>query len=69
MKKEYKVSGMMCGHCRAHVEKALNSISGVKATVTLEPPVATVQFADGELPLDVLQSVVNDKAGEYQLSE
>ena len=26
MKKEYKVEGMMCNHCRMHVEKALNSI-------------------------------------------
>lgn len=69
MKREYKVSGMMCGHCRAHVEKALNSISGVKATVTLDPPVATVEFTDAELPISSLQAVVNDKAGEYQLSE
>ena len=41
MQKTFNVSGMMCMHCRAHVEKALNSISGVSATVTLDPPVAT----------------------------
>ena len=40
--KKYKVEGMMCGHCRMHVEKALNSIEGVSATVTLDPPVAEV---------------------------
>lgn len=39
---------MMCGHCRMHVEKALNGIDGVRATVELEPPVATVEFGGGE---------------------
>ena len=38
MKKRFTIDGMMCGHCRAHVEKALNSIDGVKAIVTLDPP-------------------------------
>ena len=31
MKKEFKVEGMMCNHCRMHVEKALNSMEGVHA--------------------------------------
>ena len=35
MKKEFKIEGMMCNHCRMHVEKALNSMEGVHATVTL----------------------------------
>ena len=38
----------MCNHCRMHVEKALNSMEGVHATVTLNPPVAIVEFSDGE---------------------
>lgn len=68
--KKYKVEGMMCGHCRMHVEKALNSIAGVKASVSLEPPVAEVEFTDGkELPLRDLQKVVSDMAGEYTLYE
>lgn len=69
MKKEYKVSGMMCGHCRAHVEKALNKIPGVKATVTLDPPVATVEFSGDELPLAELQKTVSEEAGDYRLDE
>lgn len=69
MKKEYKVSGMMCNHCRSHVEKALNSIDGVTAVVTLDPAVAVVEFADGkELTKEQLQAVVTEKAGEYTLS-
>lgn len=69
VKKEYKVEGMMCGHCRAHVEKALNGLQGVKAVVTLDPPMAIVEFADGEKPLDELQAVVQAEAGDYILSE
>ncbi len=70
MKKDFKVSGMMCGHCRMHVEKALNRLPGVKATVTLEPPVASIEFSEGkEYSLDELQKQVTEEAGEYTLSE
>ena len=69
MKKNFKVEGMMCNSCRTHVEKALNSIDGVKAFVTLNPPVANVEFTKDKIPLDELQQVVSDKAGEYQLHE
>ena len=67
MKKEYKVEGMMCNHCRMHVEKALNSMEGIHATVTLDPPVATVEFSDGEKTLEELQKVVTKEAGDYTL--
>ena len=36
MKKTMIVEGMSCGHCSARVEKALNALEGVKATVDLE---------------------------------
>lgn len=68
MKKTYKVEGMMCKHCRKHVEDALNSIDEVKAVVTLDPPQAEVEFLSNELPLEELQAVVNEKAGNYKLS-
>ena len=69
MKKEFKVEGMTCNHCRMHVEKALNSVDGVHAIVTLDPPVATVEFAESEKSLNELQAVVTDKAGNYTLKE
>ena len=69
MEKQFKVSGMMCNHCRMHVEKALNKLEGVNATVTLDPPVATVQFNGKEYTLDELQQQVTEEAGEYTLSE
>ena len=31
MEKDFKVEGMMCNHCRMHVEKALNSVEGITA--------------------------------------
>ena len=68
MQKQFKVQGMMCDHCRARVEKVLNSIDGVTATVTLDPPVATLQFSGDEIPVDRLQAILTDKAGDYTLS-
>ena len=66
----YRVEGMMCNHCRTYVEKALNSIEGVKAQVTLEPPVATLVYAKGKaLPVETLQQVITEKAGDYTISE
>ena len=66
MKYEFKIEGMMCGHCRAHVEKALNTIEGVKATVTLEPPVARIE-SDHELRLEDLQQTITEEAGDYKI--
>jgi len=45
-----QISGMSCGHCVAAVDKALKGVKGVsgtkveigRATVTLDPQVATV---------------------------
>ncbi len=67
LKKEFEVEGMMCNHCCMHVEKALNSIEGVKATVTLTPPIAIVEFAEDEKTLEELQEVISRKAGSYVL--
>lgn len=67
-KKKYRIEGMMCGHCRIHVEKALNGIDGMHASVTLEPPVATVEFSGAEKPLAELQRAL-DGAGEYKITE
>ena len=69
MEKQFKVSGMMCQHCRMHVEKALNKLEGVSATVTLDPPVATVKFSGKTYTLDELQRQVTEEAGEYTLSD
>ena len=42
MEKKVVIEGMMCAHCQAHVEKALNALPDVTATVDLESKTATV---------------------------
>ena len=66
MKKEYEISGMMCMNCRKHVENALNSIDGVHATVTLDPPVAAVEFDSAEVPVEELQRRLTEE-GDYRI--
>lgn len=66
MKKEYRIEGMMCNHCRMHVEKALNGIEGLRAVVTLDPPAATVEFAGREPELAELQRVLSE---DYKITE
>ena len=69
IKKQYQVGGMMCKHCVGRVERALNSIEGVKAEVTLDPPLAIVEFENESLPVEELQKILREKAGDYQISE
>lgn len=65
----YKVKGMACNHCVMHVKNALESLSGVKASVTLEPAQAVLEFSDKVYDRSELQKVVLDKAGEYILED
>ena len=45
MKKySYSINGMHCNSCRTKVENALNSIEGVEAEVTLDPPKAEISM-------------------------
>lgn len=62
---ELKVEGMMCAHCKAHVEKALNSLSGAEAQVDLDAGTATVQ-SDAEISDDVFKSAIEDAGYELK---
>ena len=55
----YKVKGMMCDHCVMHVRKALESLPGVRAEVTLEPAQAVIEFSDKVYALPELQAAVD----------
>ena len=57
MEKTMKIEGMMCAHCSGRVEKALNDLPGVTATVNLEAGTATVK---GEASDEVLTKAVAD---------
>ena len=67
--REYKVEGMMCKHCVGRVERALNTIEGANVTVTLEPPVAIIEYDGEPLSVEELQQILTEKAGDYQISE
>ena len=67
--REYKVGGMMCKHCVGRVERALNTIEGANVTVTLEPPVAIIEYDGEPLSVEELQQILTEKAGDYQISE
>ena len=48
MKKTLTIEGMMCAHCAAHVEKALNALPGVTAQVDLAGKTAVVTGSAGD---------------------
>ena len=57
MKKTVTIEGMMCAHCAAHVEKALNALPGVKATVDLAAGTAAVE---GDAADDAIRAAVTE---------
>ena len=46
---------------------ACGTLDGVKAVVTLDPPVAAVEFSGPEVGLGELQKAVTERAGVYTL--
>ena len=64
MKKTLTIEGMMCAHCAAHVEKALNALPGVTAQVDLADKTAVVTGSAGD---EALKQAVAD-AG-YQVTD
>ena len=63
MNKTMKIEGMSCGHCSGRVEKALNAIEGVSATVDLEAKTASISLQK-EVSDDVLRKAVEDAGYE-----
>ena len=57
MKKTLSIEGMMCAHCAAHVEKALNALPGVTASVDLAGSSAVVT---GDVSDEALKKAVAD---------
>ena len=64
MQKTLTIEGMMCAHCAAHVEKALNALPGVSAVVDLAAKTAVVT---GDVGDEALKKAVAD-AG-YQVTD
>ena len=64
MQKTLTIEGMMCAHCAAHVEQALNALPGVTAVVDLAAKTAVVTGDAGD---EALKKAVAD-AG-YQVTD
>ena len=63
MNRTLTIEGMMCAHCVAHVESALNALPGVSAHVDLEKKTAAVT-AGPEVTDDILRKAVKDAGYE-----
>ena len=61
MTKTISIEGMMCMHCASRVEKVLNDLPGVTATVDLDGKLATVI---GDVSDDTLRKAVTDAGYE-----
>lgn len=67
MEKTLKIEGMMCGHCEAHVKKALEALEGVsQASVSHEAKTAVVTL-EGDVSEETLRQAVVDQG--YKVTE
>ena len=51
MENTFTITGMSCNGCRTKVETTLNNIDGIKAEVTLNPPIATLN-SDNKIAIE-----------------
>jgi len=61
MEKTFKVDGMMCAHCEAHVKKALEAIDGVESAVASHEQKTVVVTLGADVPDDVLKKTIEDE--------
>lgn len=67
MELKYQIKGMSCAHCQSRVQKALNSIAGVDAIVSLTPPEAIIK-SEKEVALPELQKALSN-VGDYTIEQ
>ena len=61
MTKTIKIEGMMCGHCEAHVKKALEAIDGVKEAQASHEEGTAVVMLEKDVADDVLSKAVEEQ--------
>lgn len=60
MKKSFKVEGMMCPHCEAHVKKSVMAIPGVTDAVASHKESSLVISYEGEVDFELVKSAVRE---------
>ena len=58
MKKTMKIEGMMCGHCEAHVKKALEAVAGVESAEVSHVAGTAIVTLSSEVENEVLKQAV-----------
>ena len=54
---ELEITGMTCASCANRIERKLNKLDGVTATVNFATEKAKVSFPDGVDPVDLIHTV------------
>lgn len=67
MEKTLKIEGMMCGHCEAHVKKALEALAGVKQAVVSHESGTAVVTLETEVDTETMKNAV--EAEGYQVTD
>lgn len=68
MRHTYKIHGMTCNGCRAHVENTLNAVEGVThAKVDLEKAEALIEMKE-HLPISTFKKALEHDGGAYGIS-
>ncbi len=62
----FEVEGMHCASCVAAVERKLNSLDGVQATVSLPSESATIEYPEERVSFDDLRRAVEDAGYELR---
>lgn len=65
MEKVFSIKGMSCDGCRSKIEKKLNEIEGISASVQLDPPVAIIH-SERDFSEEELQEKL-EEAGNYSI--
>ena len=67
MKHNYKITGMTCNGCRAHVEKTLNEVEGVMhASINLEKAEAVIEMKS-HIKLETFQEALHKESDRYSI--
>jgi len=59
------VNGMMCGHCEAHVKKALEAIEGIESAVASHEENTVTITCSAEISEELIKAAVEDAGYEF----